>query len=251
MKILILAAGKGTRLKELTRDNPKCLVKLDGKSIIQYQLDIFKNFNVEDIVLIAGYKSEKLEFLSKKIILNKKYDITNMLYSLFCAIDEIKGDVLISYGDSVFDNSIIEKMINCDSDISVASDANWRNYWDSRYINPLTDLETYKTNKEGYITNIGEKPESYSQIDGQYIGLIKLTSIGSEIFKKELIHFHKKGLINKKSFNDAFLTDFVQALILRGYKIKSQEIFGNYIEIDTIDDIESPITQKRINSFMK
>ena len=251
MKILILAAGKGTRLKELTRDNPKCLVKLDGKSIIQYQLDIFKNFNVEDIVLIAGYKSEKLEFLSKKIILNKKYDITNMLYSLFCAIDEIKGDVLISYGDSVFDNSIIEKMINCDSDISVASDANWRNYWDSRYINPLTDLETYKTNKEGYITNIGEKPESYSQIDGQYIGLIKLTSIGSEIFKKELIHFHKKGLINKKSFNDAFLTDFVQALILRGYKIKSQEIFGNYIEIDTIDDIESPITQKRINSFKK
>ena len=110
MKILILAAGKGTRLKELTRDNPKCLVKLDGKSIIQYQLDIFKNFNVEDIVLIAGYKSEKLEFLSKKIILNKKYDTTNMLYSLFCAIDEIKGDVLISYGDSVFDNSIIEKM---------------------------------------------------------------------------------------------------------------------------------------------
>ena len=251
MKILILAAGKGTRLKELTRDNPKCLVKLDGKSIIHYQLDIFKNFNVEDIVLIAGYKSEKLEFLSKKIILNKKYDITNMLYSLFCAIDEIKGDVLISYGDSVFDNSIIEKMINCDSDISVASDANWRNYWDSRYINPLTDLETYKTNKEGYITNIGEKPESYSQIDGQYIGLIKLTSIGSEIFKKELIHFHKEGLINKKSFNDAFLTDFVQALILRGYKIKSQEIFGNYIEIDTIDDIESPITQKRINSFKK
>lgn len=251
MKILILAAGKGTRLKELTRDNPKCLVKLDGKSIIQYQLDIFKNFNVEDIVLIAGYKSEKLKFLSKKIILNKKYDITNMLYSLFCAIDEIKGDVLISYGDSVFDNSIIEKMINCDSEISVASDANWRNYWDSRYIDPLTDLETYKTNKDGYITNIGEKPESYSQIDGQYIGLIKLTSIGSEIFKKELIHFHKKGLINKKSFNDAFLTDFVQALILRGYKIKSQEIFGNYIEIDTIDDIESPITQKRINSFKK
>ena len=249
MKILILAAGKGSRLKELTRDNPKCLVKLNGKSIIQYQLDIFNNFKVEDIVLVAGYKSEKLKFLSKKIILNKKFDITNMLYSLFCAIDEIKGEVLITYGDSIFDNSIIEKMVHCETDITVASDANWRTYWDSRYSDPLTDLETFKTDMEGNLTNIGEKPESYSQINGQYIGLIKLTKTGSEIFKKELIHFYKEGVVNEKSFNDAFLTDFLQALILKDYKIKSQEVLGNYIEIDTIDDIESKITKRRVKEF--
>lgn len=249
MKSIILAAGKGTRLKGLTKSKPKCLVKIQGKSIIEYQLEIFNNFKLEDITLIAGYKSKKLNYLNKKTIINKDFDNTNMLYSLYCALDEIKGNVIISYGDSIFDNSIIEKMIMSKSDICIASDANWKNYWDSRYLDPLTDLETYKVDNEDNVINIGDKPHSYSQIDGQYIGLIRLSSKGSEIFKKELIHFYNLGLVNDKPFNDAFLTDFLQALILKGYLIKSQKIYGNYVEIDTIEDIESPITQKRIQSF--
>ena len=174
-----------------------------------------------------------------------------MLYSLYCAINEIEGDLLISYGDSVFDKSIVQKIICSDSEICLASDANWKDYWESRYIDPLSDLETFIVDNKSNITNIGEKPKSYDQIEGQYIGLIKLSKKGSEIFKKELIHFHNMGLINEKAFNNAFLTDFLQALILKGYKIKSQKVYGNYVEIDTIEDIESLITQKRINSFNK
>lgn len=249
MKSIILAAGKGTRLKELTKSKPKCLVKIQGKSIIEYQLEIFDNFKFDEILLVAGYKSKKLNYLNKKIIINKDFDNTNMLYSLYCAIDEIKDDIMISYGDSIFENSIIKKLINCKSDICIASDANWKNYWDSRYLDPLTDLETYKVDKDENLTNIGDKPVNYSQIDGQYIGLIRLSKEGSEIFKKELIHFSNVGFINNKPFNNAFLTDFLQALVLKGYSIKSQKIYGNYVEIDTIEDIESPITQERVKSF--
>jgi L-glutamine-phosphate cytidylyltransferase len=251
MKSLILAAGKGARLKELTKNIPKCLVKIQQKSLIEYQLEVFESFQFKEVILIAGYKSEKLKFLSKKTIINKNYDKTNMLYSLYCALDEIKGDLLISYGDSVFDKAIIERIINSDSEINIASDSNWKSYWESRYVNPLSDLETYKINSDGNVLSLGEKPTNFSQIEGQYIGLIKLSKKGSEIFKKELVYFHNKGVVNKKSFNDAYLTDFLQALILKGYRIKSQQVSGNYIEIDTIEDIESPITQNRIKSFNK
>ena len=113
MRSIILAAGKGTRLKKLTKDIPKCLVKIKGKSLIEYQLFVFdNNFEFKDIILIGGYKYEKLKFLSKKIVLNKNFNQTNMLYSLFCALDYIEGELLISYGDSVFDNSIIKKILN-------------------------------------------------------------------------------------------------------------------------------------------
>ena len=53
MKSIILAAGKGTRLKELTKSKPKCLVKIQGKSIIEYQLEIFDNFKFDEILLVA------------------------------------------------------------------------------------------------------------------------------------------------------------------------------------------------------
>lgn len=247
MKILILAAGKGTRLEELTRNKPKCLVELRGKPIINYQLDIFKNLQLFDIVLIAGYKSEKLRHLSEKIIVNKEYDNTNMLYSLYCAIDEINGDILICYGDSVYDTSIIQDILQSNSEINVASDINWKSYWESRYDNPLTDLESYQINEEMNLVDIGKSPKSFSEIQGQYIGLIRLNKEGSIIFRKELLECHEKNNVNNKSFKNAYLTDFLQELVHKNYRIKSHSVSGDYIEIDTKDDIKSPITQLRIS----
>ena len=249
MKSIILASGKGTRLGKLTLNNPKCLVKLNGTPILEYQLKILEKCGIQDITLVAGYKNNKLNYLSKAIILNTKFNDTNMLYSLYCALDKIEGEVLISYGDSVFDKSIIDKMILSKDDISVASDLRWKEYWNSRYSDPLSDLETFKVNDSGYIEELGEKALSLDQIEGQYIGLIRLNSNGAKIFKKELKYFFTKKMINKKLFKDAYLTYFLQALIFKDIKLKAIEIEGNYIEIDTIEDLESIITKKRVLTF--
>lgn len=249
MKSIILAAGKGTRLGELTSNNPKCLVKLNGIPLLEYQLKIFEECGIDEIIVVAGYKNNKLKYLSKKIVLNPKFNSTNMLYSLYCALDKINGDVLISYGDSVFDKSIVKKMINSKEDISVASDLRWKEYWSSRYIDPLSDLESFQVNDKGYIKLLGEKASSYDQIQGQYIGFIRLNSEGAQIFRRELKYFFTKKIINQKLFKDAYLTDFLQALIIKGVKLKAIEIEGNYIEIDTIEDLESIITKQRVLTF--
>ena len=249
MKSIILAAGKGTRLGELTSNNPKCLVKLNGIPLLEYQLKIFEECEIHEIIIVAGYKSNKLNYLSKNIILNSKFNSTNMLYSLYCALDKINGDVLISYGDSVFDKSIVENMIHSKEDISVASDLRWKEYWSSRYIDPLSDLESFKVNDKGYIEQLGEKASSFDQIQGQYIGFIRLNSKGAQIFRRELKYFFTKKIINEKLFKDAYLTDFLQALITKGIKLKAIEIEGNYIEIDTIEDLESIITKQRVLTF--
>tara|TARA_B100001093_G_C26807451_1_gene1006102 strand:- start:130 stop:879 length:750 start_codon:yes stop_codon:yes gene_type:complete len=249
MKSIILAAGKGTRLGELTSNNPKCLVKLNGIPLLEYQLKIFEECEIDEIIIVAGYKSNKLNYLSKNIILNSKFNSTNMLYSLYCALDKINGDVLISYGDSVFDKSIVENMIHSKEDISVASDLRWKEYWSSRYIDPLSDLESFQVNEKGYIEQLGEKASSFDQIQGQYIGFIRLNSKGAQIFRRELKYFFTKKIINEKLFKDAYLTDFLQALITKGIKLKAIEIEGNYIEIDTIEDLESIITKQRVLTF--
>ena len=97
MKAIILAAGEGKRLRPLTNDIPKCLVKLFGKSILERQVEIYKNSEINDIVIITGYKRDKIKILNIQEYYNEKFDSTNMLETLFCAENELNGSVIISY----------------------------------------------------------------------------------------------------------------------------------------------------------
>ena len=250
MKAIILAAGKGTRLKPLTNDKPKCLVPIFGKPLIEYQLEILNNFLFEKTMIISGYKSEKLNYLNIHLINNPEYDNTNMLYSLYCARDEIKGDILISYGDSIYSKDVIQSILKCKSDICISIDNDWKSYWDSRYNDPLSDLETLRLNDQGDLIEIGNTPESYKQIEGQYIGLIKLSKKGSEIFFKEMTNSIKNNNVNGKSFKDAYLTDFLADLIKLKYNLKASFVEGGYVEIDTVEDLKSEITLKRVKEIM-
>lgn len=251
MKTIILAAGKGTRLKPLTDDKPKCLVPILGKPIIEHQLEIFKNIFQKKSIVVSGYKTEKLNYLNTDLIINDEFDKTNMLYSLYCAKKELNGEVLISYGDSIYSKNIIESILKCKSDICISIDKDWKSYWDSRYEDPLSDLETLRLNDEGNIIEIGNIPNSYKQIEGQYIGLIKLSKKGSEIFSREVSNSRKKKDVNGKPFNGAYLTDFLSDLIKLRYELKANPIHGGYVEIDTEEDLKSEITLKRVKEFIQ
>jgi L-glutamine-phosphate cytidylyltransferase len=251
MKSIILAAGKGSRLMPLTKNIPKCLVEINGKSIIEHQLSVLKNFNLDEINLITGYRSNKLNYLQCKKIFNSKFDSTNMLYSLSCASNILDDEILISYGDSIYDNKIIRKIIDCKLDICVASDINWKRYWESRYENPLDDLETFVKDSQDRIISLGSKPKNYSQINGQYIGLIKLSKKGAVIFKDKLNDYKLFGIVNSKPFEKAYITDFIQQLIYDKVKIFSVSISSDYVEIDTVEDLKSKMTVERVERISK
>lgn len=251
MKTIILAAGKGTRLKPFTDEFPKCLVPILGKPLIEHQLDIFKNIFLKKSIVVSGYRTEKLNYLDVNLIINAEYEDTNMLYSLYCAKNELTGELLISYGDSIYTKEVIESILKCKSDICVSIDKDWKSYWNSRYDEPLSDLETLKLNEKGNIIEIGNKPKNYKQIEGQYIGLIKLSKKGSEIFSREISNFKKENKVNGKPFKDAYLTDFLSDLIKLKYELKANPVNGGYVEIDTEKDLNSEITLKRVKQLIR
>lgn len=245
MKSIILAAGEGKRLMPLTKNIPKCLVKINNEPIIEQQIKVLGNFDFEDFYMVTGYKFEKLEYLNCKKIYNSEYSKTNMLYSLWCARKHLNDDVIITYGDSVYDFELIKTIIECKFEIGIASDKNWKSFWKSRYQNPLDDLETFKTDSSNRVISIGEKPNDYSEVNGQYIGLIKLSKKGSRIFRNRLNLYKSKGVVNSKPFVDAHITDFIQQLINDNISIFSVDVESDYIEIDTLDDLESLLTKER------
>ena len=244
MKVIILAAGEGKRLRPLTNENPKCMVELFGKSILETQINIFKKFDIDKICIVRGYQKGKINFQDVKYYFNEKYDSTNMIETLFCAEEEFNDTIIISYGDIIYEREIIKKMIENNENFSVVVDKNWQKLWKIRFENPLDDAESLVLDKNELILELGQKVENIDNIQGQFIGLMKFQNDGII----DIVNFYKKmKLIANSSINPlnpnlpfekSFMTDFLQGLIQNDQKLNAVIIKNGWLEIDSLKDYD-------------
>ena len=254
IKLIILAAGEGTRLYPYTKNLPKCMVKIKNRAIIEWQLLITKRSGIDNITVIGGYKFDKLKYLKKqniKLEYNPQFSKTNMVSSLFCIEDKLKGNILLSYGDIIYSKNILDLVINSKDDIGVVTDLEWRPYWEKRTETPLDDAESFRVDRDGNIIDIGFKESNLNNIQGQYIGLIKFSETGINTLKKTYNKCLEKGSINGKAVNNAYMTDIIQEMIFSGHKIRPVYIKDPWIEIDTVDDLENNVTIDRLNHIIR
>ena len=247
MNLVILAAGRGRRLRSKTTYMPKPLVKYLGKSILDYQISIIEKINFIKPILVLGYKHLLFKKYNLPTIINTKYNSTNMVYSLFQAKKFMKKSLVISYSDIIYPKSLLERLINKRGDIVIATDKNFKNYWIKRFKNPLNDVESFLI-KNNCIKEIGGKVNSFKNIDGQYIGLIKLSKKGINIFKKIYSSLYK---LNRKKLEKMYMTDFLQILINRGYKLTPLNFKTPWIEIDNQNDLKNNEHKKRLIKILK
>lgn len=241
MQVMILAAGQGTRLRPLTDEMPKCLVKLLGKSLLQRQVDILNTHGVGDLTVICGYRADKLLEEGYRVVLNKDYLNTNMVATLFSAQRYISDekDLIISYGDIIYESKVIEALSLSNAPISVVVDRKWRDCWEMRFENPLVDAETLKIDEKGFIKEIGKKPSSYDDIQAQYIGLVKVRS--DYVEKIKTIYKNMDRMINYdgKDFANMYMTSFIQHFIDIGIEVKAVQIDNGWLEVDSISDLKA------------
>lgn len=250
-KVILLLAGEGTRLRPYTDDRPKCMVKVDGVSLIDRQLTVLKSQGLDNIIMVGGYKSEMLTRYGYKLMRNSRYSETNMVWTLFCADTELNGDVIISYGDIVYSENILKALLNSKADIAVTIDKNWESYWRARNENPLDDAETLKIQSDGSITEIGQKPKSLDEIEGQYMGLMKFTNNGLKQLKAVYNDALILGTLLGRNVEEAYMTDLLQAVINTGQKVMSIPTSEKWIEVDTVEDLQSSVTLSRLKSMIK
>lgn len=240
MKTIILAAGMGSRLMPLTAEKPKCMVELAGKPLLHRQIAALRGAGADDITLVGGYRSDRLEGDFDRLELNPAYDTTNMVATLFCALEQMKEgeDLIISYGDIVFEPRVINAVLDCDAPIVTAIDQEWRKYWELRLDDPLDDAESLILRDGEYIAEIGRKPQSYDQIQGQYIGLTKVRADHVRTFVETWQAMDRDALYDGQSFDNMYMTSFLQHLIDSGTPIRAAFIQNGWLEVDTIQDLE-------------
>src|SRR5690606_4126746 len=121
-KAIVIAAGRGRRLMPYTDQMPKCLVPVDGRSILQIQLEALRAHGVEEVVIIRGYLGEVLEARCAELgdgvrfVDNREWEHNNVLESLFTAEHEIDGPVLLSYSDIIYTREVVGALVAAPGD---------------------------------------------------------------------------------------------------------------------------------------
>jgi choline kinase len=213
------------------------MVKVCGKPILDYQLELFEKEGISDIMVVSGYKNEKIRRNSIVKIINPKFASTNMVYSLFCARDHFNDDIIISYGDIIYSQSVLEKIMAAECEFSVVVDKDWLDLWSSRMENPMDDIESMRIDG-GRIVELGKKVNSLDVVQGQYIGLMKVR----KDFLPTMLEFYcsldKDALYDGKSFESMYFTSFIQLLIDQFGNVSPIYINGHWVEVDTVSDLE-------------
>ena len=240
MKAIILAAGKGTRLKHLTYELPKGMLKYNDSPIIEHQIKTLRESGIQDIIIVRGFQGEKINFDGIKYYSNPLYSETNMVETLFCAENELQGDVIVSYADILYSKELLKSLMQTKDDVSVAVDMNWKNYWSLRY--GKIDFDTESLSLDGnHIIELGKEDPPIENIDGRYIGIIKFSSKGINMLK-DCYHKNKKLFTGKpwqqsgRVFEQAYFTDILNQLIVDKQKVAACKVEGGWLEFDTVDD---------------
>jgi choline kinase len=136
MKAVILAAGKGTRIRSVHGEHPKCLIEVDHTTILDHQLDALSMVGINDVVIVVGYEKEQIiahvnarTLLSPRIrfIENPAFAITNNIYSLWLALEWVRGDsFIVLNADVIFNPEILDVAVRPYAPISMIVDPLWR-----------------------------------------------------------------------------------------------------------------------------
>ena len=228
-KAIILAAGMGNRISNNINEIPKAFLRINGKKIIDHQINAIRENGIKEIVIVTGYKAELFEqhFLNErdiKLIINPFYKHCNVLGSLWFARDYMDDGFIFLHADTLFDKRILTLVIDHPAIISLAVE-----------YKKSTKEEMKVKVKDNCIIEIN-KTMKCVDAHGEFTGIAKIDKKAGPIIKKLV-----NDCIEKENLSDAFFEVVFQKII----DSKAYEIFGvdimdyKSIEIDFIEDYEA------------
>lgn len=233
MKAIILAAGRGSRMGSLTDNKPKCLIELAGKTLLQRQLDSLRGAGIDKIGIVQGYLGDQLYTPGIKFFENKRWEKTNMVFSLSCAEEWLQRDeCIVSYSDIIYSINAIDVLIKAHGDIVITYDKNWLKLWKVRFEDPLSDAETFQVDNKGKLLEIGKKANDIDEIKGQYMGLLKISTKGWKIIYNYLSN------LSREEYDLLCITSMLQNLIQSGVEISAVPINDCWYEVDNENDLK-------------
>lgn len=249
IRVLIPAAGmvgKST-LKPLLQDMPLIMLDFYGKSFLQRNAELLNNLGLQDICAIVGPHAKKIDVEGIKLIKKEDYKTTNILSSIIAAEKYMDQKTLLIYSDIFFEKEIIEKLLKSEADITLVIDRSYKTHPTTKKIrdlviakhNPVLGDRSITLRNDNPILKIGHTIPK-CEANYEFIGIVLFSKRGIQIFKEEYLkakqEHSSKPFYEAESIDQADLTDMMQYLIDKGYKISSIEINTGWMEITSFKD---------------
>ena len=235
-RALVLAASRGNNLYELTEDRPKAMLNIRGKPLLQRLVDEFKKRSVNDITVIAGYKSEALDLNGVDIRLNTRYESTGELYSLACARDKFSDDMVIMYGDLLFRSYILQDLLEHDGEIvivvdSLINETEITGAPDYAWCDRPDDRSLFMQGVK--LQRVGEEKLPDDPPSGRWTGMMRTRSRGRLWLEQALDELEALPGVDKLT-----LPDLLNHLTRNGRPVTVHYINGHWLDVNSINDID-------------
>jgi choline kinase len=232
MKALILAAGRGSRMGERTDDRPKCLVEVGGRSLLSRQVGALRGGGADEIGIVRGYRAQSIAVDGATYFENDRWSSTNMVMSLATARSWLSAaPTIVSYSDIFYGRELVAQLAAAPGDLVVAYDLDWLALWQRRFADPLSDAETFRTDEQGRLVEIGARAKSLDEIGGQYMGLLKFTPAAWQAVERAL------AKLEPTARDKLDMTSLLRLLLIADFPISTLPTRGQWGEVDNPSDI--------------
>ena len=250
IKVIIPAAGaphNQPSLEPLLHDRPLAILDINGKPLLQRNIETLNKSKLYDISVIRGYKKDVIDVDGVTYFDNQKYKSEHILSSIMCAEEKMDCKTLIIYSDILFENWLTNRLKTLNSNFAIVIDNTFKKTLiRNKKLNLVVTKEelpsgnrilTYDRLYE--VKKIGEEI-SEDMASAEFIGIAMFSGKGIEIFKMEyykaLEKYKNKPFYEAGDIFQASLEDMLQHLIISGYKVEAMQVNSGWMEIHTFDN---------------
>ncbi len=234
---VILAASRGEGMDELTRDRPKVMIPVAGKTVLRRQVDKFKAQGINNITVVAGYRSGAIDVQGVSVVVNEDWEKSSELTSLACALDAFSNETVLIYGDLLFRTYILNNLMDWDADLLVVVDSSpldrvQGNTNDLAYCSSPDDRAMYQQ-KVSLDQISGLDNWQVRKADGRWIGMLRVRGEGRAFLVEALEQLRGEG-----RFEDRGVPDLINRLVENGHAPQVQYISGHWMDINNLQDLQ-------------
>ena len=234
---IILAASRGRGMDELTRDKPKVMIPVAGRTVLRRLVDKFKAQGINDITVVGGYHSEAIDVQGARTVVNDAWESSDELVSLNCALEAVTDDTVLIYGDLLFRTYILNNLMDWDSELLVVVDSSpldqaRGNKNDLAFCSAPDDRAMYQQ-KVSLERISSDRDWDSRRPDGRWIGMLRASGEGRAHVLEAL-----GQLRVEEGFEGMAVPHLINRLIDNGHVPQVQYISGHWMDINNLDDLQ-------------
>lgn len=233
-RAVVLAASADPEFGDLVKDRPKCMIEVNGRPLLERQIDIMRGCGLRDIAIVRGYRKDRIAFDGVRLLDNDRFSETGAGDSLRLAMDEIDpGPVLVAYGDIVYRKHVLQSLLDDDADLAAvvdiqSRDPSVRSRGDFARLSHIPAHQGMPEDDPIQIRSIVREGPA----DGEIIGLFRMSRRGFEWMRDAMQALQAESPAGRMA-----MPQLLERILAAGHPVRALPVSGNWVDVNSLKDL--------------